>query len=347
MIILNAQTIAQWLGGTVQGNPNATATKFAPIEEAQENCLSFLANPKYAEHAYTTKASILLVNTDFEPTQTLSTTLVKVADPYAALATLIQKYYEITVYQHFPKHIEQPSFIDATAKIGTDTYIGAFAYIGKNVQIGNNCKIFPQTYIGDNVKIDDNTIIYAGAKLYYNTLVGKNCIIHANAVIGSDGFGFAPLPNGSYQKIQQIGNVVIKNNVEIGANTCIDRAALGSTTLHEGVKLDNLIQIAHNVVLGEHTAIAAQTGISGSTKLGKYCIIGGQVGLAGHLEIADKTKIGAQSGVNKSVKEPDKLWIGTPIMEHKDAARVIGALKLLPDLMERIQKIESQFQQNR
>ncbi len=336
-----AKAIADILKGEVVGNPSVKVHTIAKIEEAKQGALSFLANPVYENYLYTTNASIVLVNKDFKPKQNYKPTLIKVDDAYKAFATLVEVYQNIK--QQNISGVEEFAFIDKTAKIGENVYIASFSYIAKNAKIGNNVKIYPHVYIGENVEIGDNTIIYPGVKIYHDCKIGKNCIFHSGVVIGSDGFGFAPQEDGTYKKIQQIGNVIIEDNVEIGANTVVDRATLGSTVIKKGVKLDNLIQIAHNVEVGENTVIAAQAGVSGSTKIGKNCMIGGQSGFVGHIKVADFTKIGAQAGVSKTIKEPNTVLMGSPAFEIHNFQRSYVAFKKLPDTMKRIQELEKQI----
>lgn len=306
--------IAKFLNGEIVGNENIRVSNVSKIEEGKSGTLAFLANLKYENFLYTTNASVVLVNKSFVPKEKVNATLIKVEDAYQAFASLLELYMQAKA--SLKTGIEQPSYIDQTATVGKDIYIGAFAYIGKNSKIGNNTKLYPQVYIGDDVTIGNDCIIYAGAKIYSDTVIGNRCIIHSGVVIGSDGFGFAPTTEGPYSKIAQIGNVIIEDFVEIGANTTIDCATMGSTVICKGVKLDNLIQVAHNVEIGENTVIASQTGISGSAKIGKNCMIGGQVGVTGHISIGNEVKIGAQSGVMTSI--PDKsVMIGSPVMEHR------------------------------
>jgi UDP-3-O-[3-hydroxymyristoyl] glucosamine N-acyltransferase len=301
-----------------------------------------LSNPKYEEFIYTTRASICIVNKTFQATKALpeTLTLVLVDDAYACFAKLLAVYNEM---QQKQPRIEQPSFIAESAKTGEDLYLGAFAYIGENAVIGNNVKIYPHVYIGDGVVIGDNTTLYSGVKIYADCKVGANCILHGGVVIGSDGFGFAPDENGKYNKIPQIGNVVIEDDVEIGANATIDRATMGSTFIRKGVKIDNLCQIAHNVEIGENTAMAALVGIAGSTKVGKNVMIGGQVGIAGHISIADGTLIYAQSGVSSSTKEKARV-MGTPAFNIEDFRKSAVGFKRLPDIMKRIKALENNIQ---
>ena len=327
---LSAKQIAGILNGKVEGNEQVTVDNFSKIEEGKPGTLTFLANPKYIHYIYETKASVALVNTDFSPEKALpeTLTLIRVPDAYRALAALLN-----LVEQSKPKKtgIESPVFISPSASISQDQlYIGAFSYIGENVRIGKDVAIYPQSYIGDNVTIGDDTIIYAGVKVYADCKIGQRCIIHAGAVIGSDGFGFAK-EGDSYKKIQQMGNVVIEDDVEIGANTTIDRAVMESTIIRRGVKLDNLIQIAHNVEIGENTGIAAQSGISGSTKVGKNCMIAGQVGLGGHITIGDNTNIGAQSGIISNI-ESGRNMMGAPAIDIKNYFRSSIVFSKLPDM---------------
>lgn len=334
-----ANQIASLVNGTIIGDGNATVKTFAKIEEGHQGAISFLANPKYTHYIYETKSSIVLVKNDFIPEKELTTTLIKVEDPYATLAMLLEMVSKLMNPQ--PTGVEQPSYISSNVTIPEDVYIGAFAYIGSGVSIGKGVKIYPQAYIGNNVTIEEGSIIYSGVKIYHGCSIGKNCIIHAGAVIGADGFGFAPTENG-YNKIPQIGNVIIEDNVEIGANTTIDRATMGCTRIKTGVKLDNLIQIAHNVEVGEHSVMAAQAGIAGSAKLGQWCMIGGQVGVAGHITVGDKVNIGAQSGIHSSVKSGSRL-MGYPAADAKDFMRQTVYIKNLGNLNARVNKIETKL----
>jgi UDP-3-O-[3-hydroxymyristoyl] glucosamine N-acyltransferase len=311
---------------------------FGKIEEAQEGQLTFLANPKYEEFLYTTHASIAIVNESYELRQAVKPTLIRVADAYTAFAQLLGKYQEMVTQQM--KGIQQPSYIAPSAKLGGDVFIGAFCYIGENVKIGKNTKVFPNSFLGDNVQIGDNTIIHPGVKIYHDCIVQNNVILHAGVVIGSDGFGFAPQADGSFKKVPQIGNVVIENDVEIGANTTIDRATMGSTLIKAGAKLDNLIQIAHNVEVGESTVMAAQAGVSGSTKIGKNVMIGGQAGIVGHIQIADGSRINAQSGVSKSMKEPYSTVTGSPAADYSSVLRSQAVFRNLPEMEKRIYELE-------
>ena len=334
---ISVNELAQLIGGRIEGDGSHEITGFSPIEEAGEGALTFISNPKYSHFAITTKATAILVGNDFKPEGKISANLIYVKDVYSTLSELLQKF---SAGDGRKNGIENPSFIAATAKVEEKAYIGAFAYIGENSAIAEGAQIYPQVFLGDNVKVGKNTIIYAGAKIYANTEIGEDCIIHSGCVIGSDGFGFAPQPDGSYKKIPQNGKVIIGNNVEIGANTTIDRATMKATIIENGVKLDNLIQIAHNVEIGENTAIAAQSGISGSTKIGKGCIIAGQVGVVGHIQIANRTMVGAQSGVSKTIKEHGGKWFGSPAIEYNKQLKALAVFKDLPDLYKKINELE-------
>ncbi|MGQ0737486.1 MAG: UDP-3-O-(3-hydroxymyristoyl)glucosamine N-acyltransferase [Bacteroidota bacterium] len=338
-----ASQIALLIGGRVEGDANVSVSSFGKIEEAGEGQLAFFANPKYEEYLYSTGASIIIVNEDYELKQPVKATLIRVADAYTAFATLLSKYQEIMQQQL--TGVQQPSYVAATASYGDNVFIGAFAYLGEHVKVGNNSKIFPNAYLGNNVSIGENSIIHPGVKIYHDCKVGSHVIIHAGTVIGSDGFGFAPQTDGTLKKVPQIGNVVIEDHVEIGANTTIDRATIGSTLIKSGAKLDNLIQIAHNVEVGNFTAIAAQAGISGSTKVGNGVIIGGQAGLAGHINIADNVKINGQSGVNKSVKTAGISITGTNAYEYTKAMRSMAIARNLPEMEKRIQELEALVKQ--
>ncbi len=334
------QQIAALLKGEVRGNGSEKITMLAKIQEAQKGQISFLSNPKYEPFIYTTQASAVIVKNDFVPRKDITTNLILVDDPYLSFTVLLEEYYKLVSFQK--TGIEQPSFIGEGSVTGSHLYRGAFSYIGSKVTIGNNVKIYPHSFIGDNVTIGDNTIIHANVKVYAGTQIGKNCELHSGAVIGSAGFGFAPQPDGSYKTIPQLGIVIIKDNVSIGANTVLDCATLfgDATVIHEGVKLDNLIQVAHNVEIGKNTVIAAQTGISGSTKIGENCVFAGQVGIAGHLTIANDTKIGAQSGIPKSVKEEGQRLLGYPAIDLKEYFRSYAVFKRLPELMQRLRDLE-------
>src|ERR1700761_2651636 len=293
-----AQDIGFMLNGTVEGDPSVTVNRLAKIEEASAGSLSFLANPKYEQYLYSTDASVVIVNNDFIPSGPVRATLLKVENAYSAFTVLLEKYNTLKLNK---TGVEQPSFVHSSAQVGDNCYIGAFSYIGSGVKLGNNCKIYPHTYIADNVTVGDNVTLFPGVIIYFDCAIGDNVIIHSGAIIGSDGFGFAPNADGTYNKISQIGNVIIEDDVEVGANTTIDRATLGSTIIRKGVKLDNLIQIAHNAEIGANTVVAAQTGISGSSKVGENCIIGGQVGIVGHISIAKGSQVQAKSGISRSI----------------------------------------------
>ncbi|MFD2245733.1 UDP-3-O-(3-hydroxymyristoyl)glucosamine N-acyltransferase [Pontibacter ruber] len=332
------QQIADLLQGKTEGDNSVTVRTLAKIEEAQTGALAFLSNPKYEPYLYTTGASAVIVSESLELKKPVNATLIRVTDPYSSFSTLLE-YYQAAVLAS-KTGVEQPCFIGDTSSIGEGHYRGAFSYIGNNCKIGSNVRIYPQAYIGDNVTIGDNTTIFAGAKLYANTVVGSNCTIHAGAVIGSDGFGFAPQADGSYKPVPQIGNVVLEDDVNVGANTTIDCATMGSTIIRKGSKIDNLVQIAHNVEVGQHTVIASQSGVSGSSKIGNHCVIAGQVGIVGHITIADKTTIGAQSGVSKSVKETGTIIQGSPAFDYKQNLRAITVFRKLPDLQRELEELK-------
>jgi UDP-3-O-[3-hydroxymyristoyl] glucosamine N-acyltransferase len=338
-----AAQIAMIVNGKVEGDANASVGSFGKIEEAKEGQLAFLANPKYEEFLYTTKASVIIINETQELKQEIAAALIRVPDAYSAFAALLTKYQELKTQQL--SGIQQPSYIASTAKIGENVFVAAFVYIGENVVIGNGVKLFAGVSIGDNAKIDDNTILHAGVKVYYECIIGKNVTVHAGSVIGSDGFGFAPQADGSFKKVPQIGNVVVQDFVEIGANATIDRATIGSTLIKSGAKLDNLIQVAHNVEVGNNTVIAAQAGVSGSTKLGNNVMIGGQAGIVGHITIADGAKINAQSGVSKSIKKANTAVTGSPAFEYTSALRSQAVNRNLPELEKRIMELEKMVQQ--
>lgn len=326
------------INGRVEGNPETAVGSFGKIEEAQPGQLSFLANPKYEEFLYSTGASIIILNETQELKQPIAATLIKVPDAYSAFAILLDKYQQIQRQQL--TGIQQPVYIAATAKTGENVFIGAFAYLGEKVIIGNGVKIYPNVFLGDNVVVGENSTIHPGVKIYHDCVIGKNVTIHAGTVIGSDGFGFAPQADGTLKKVPQIGNVIIQDGVEIGANTTIDRATIGSTLIKAGAKLDNLLQIAHNVEIGNNSVIAAQSGISGSTKIGNNVMIGGQVGIVGHIKIADGTKINAQSGVSKSIKTPNSAVTGSPAFDYTSALRSQAASRNLPELEKRVMELE-------
>ncbi|GAA3580873.1 UDP-3-O-(3-hydroxymyristoyl)glucosamine N-acyltransferase [Snuella lapsa] len=337
-----AQQIAGILEGDVVGNPNAEVSKLSKIEEGFKGSLTFLANPKYTPFIYTTKASITIVNKTFEPENDLETTLIKVNDAYLAFTKILEYYNSVKLNK---VGIEQPSFLSESSKHGDNLYLGAFSYVGENVVLGDNVKIFPSAYIGDNVVIGDNTIVFSGAKIYSETLIGNNCVINSGAIIGADGFGYAPNGDGGYKKVPQTGNVIIEDHVDIGAATTIDRATMGSTIIREGAKLDNQIQIAHNVEIGKNTVIAAQTGIAGSTKIGMDCQIGGQVGIVGHLTIGNNVKIQAQSGIGRNVKD-DEVLQGSPALSYGDYNKSYVHFKNLPRIVKDINDLEKKVNGN-
>lgn len=332
-----AKQIAGFIHAQIEGDENAVVTGFNNIEAAKHGDLSFLSNPKYEEHLYKSEATLIIVNKSLSLKQPVKATLLRVDDAYAAFATLLKIYEDLQSLK--VSGVEAQAQVAANAKIGEQVYIGSFAYVSENVSIGKGSKIYPQVFIGANVKIGENTILYPGVKIYKDCVVGSNVIIHAGAVIGADGFGFAPKPDGTYQKIPQIGNVVIEDDVEIGANTTIDRATINATRIKKGVKIDNLVQLAHNVELGENTAIAAQAGISGSTKVGRNVMIAGQAGIVGHITVADQTIVTAQSGLTKNTK-PKQILSGSPAIEHGQSNRSIIAYKHLPELEKRIHDLE-------
>jgi UDP-3-O-[3-hydroxymyristoyl] glucosamine N-acyltransferase len=336
-----AATIAGFLNGEIVGDPNIKVNTIAKIEEGHPGALSFLANPKYEHYIYETGSSVVLVNKSFVPSAKIEATLIRVENSYEAFASLLR-----LVDQARPrkKGIHATAVIEPTAKIGSDVFIGPYAYIGENCVIGDGCSIYPQVYIGDNTKLGKNCTLNPGVKIYHDCLLGEGCIVHAGSVIGSDGFGFAPQSDNEYMKIPQLGNVILEDNVEIGANVTIDRATMGSTIIRKGVKLDNLIQIGHNVEIGENSVMAAQTGISGSTKVGKNCMFGGQVGLAGHLKIANGTKIGAQGGILGDVKEENTVIIGSPAIEIRQFMKCSVIFKKLPDMKVKIDSLEKEVE---
>lgn len=334
-----AAQIALIINARVEGNPDAVVSSFGKIEEAKDGQLAFLANPKYEDYLYSTGASVIILNETQELKEPLNSTLLRVRDPYSAFATLLSKYQEMVSQQM--NGIQEPSYISKSAMLGENIFVGAFAYIGDNVKVGNNVKIYPNVYIGNNAIIGNHSILHPGVRIYHDCVVGNGVSIHAGTVIGSDGFGFAPQADGSFKKVPQIGNVVIEDNVEIGANSTIDRATMGSTLIKSGAKLDNLIQVAHNVEVGHNTVIAAQAGVSGSTKIGNNVMIGGQAGIVGHIQIADNAKINAQSGVSKSIKVPNTAVTGSPAFEYTSALRSQAVTRNLPELEKRIIELEN------
>ena len=333
--------IAHILNGEVQGDENISINKLGSIEDAGEGSISFLSNPKYESFIYTTQASVVIVKKDFVPKETLATTIILVEDPYLSFTALLEEYHKVMSFQKVG--IEEPSFIGENSICGDNIFRGAFSYIGSNVSIGDNCKIHPHAYVGDNVTIGDNTILYPGVKIYANCKVGSYCVMHSGAVLGSDGFGFAPQKDGTYKTIPQVGNVVVEDHVDIGANTTVDCATFESTIIKSGVKLDNLVQIAHNVEVGNNTVIAAQAGISGSTTIGKNCIIAGQAGIVGHITVGDKITLAAQSGLSKSVDKEGAVFLGSPGFEIADYRKSYVIFRRLPDLMNRIKELEQKI----
>ena len=338
MLQFSAQQIALMIQGKVEGDASVSVNQFGKIEEATAGQISFLANPKYEEFLYSTKASIIIVNDSLILKNKIDATLIRVSDAYAAFATLLTKYQELKTQNL--TGIQSPSFISSSAQLGENHFVAAFAYISDNVSIGNNVKIFPGVVVSENVKIGNDVVLHPGVIIYADCILGNNITIHSGAIIGSDGFGFAPKADGSFQKVPQLGNVIIEDHVEIGSNTTIDRATIGSTIIRKGVKLDNLIQIAHNVEVGEHTVIAAQTGLSGSTKVGKGVMMGGQVGTAGHLSIADGVKVAARSGITKTISKENSIITGYPATEHNSALRAQVQVKNLPNLEKRVKELE-------
>lgn len=338
-----AAQIAEWIEGEIIGDANTSVSGFGKIEEAGEGALTFLANEKYKAYLKDSKASVIIISENLAIPDNDARTFIRVKDAYAAMTRLLDLYKSLTQQK---SGIEQPSSIHESAELGEDIYVGAFAYIGKNVKIGDNCKIYPHVFIDDNAVIGDNTVLYSGVKIYDNCVVGKNCIIHSGAIIGSDGFGFQPDQNGVFHKVQQVGNVVIGNQVEIGACCTIDRATMGSTTIEDGVKLDNQIQVAHNVTVGKNTVIAAQAGIAGSTKVGQNNMIGGQVGVAGHIKLGDFVHVQAQSGVNGNIADHSKLY-GSPAMDASDFRKSYVYFRKLPELMNKLNQLDKKFNQER
>jgi UDP-3-O-[3-hydroxymyristoyl] glucosamine N-acyltransferase len=336
-----ATTIAGFLKGEIEGDPDVKVNIVAKIEEGHEGALSFLANPKYEHYIYTTNSSIVLVNKDFVPSGKVKATLIRVINSYEALASLLS-----LVEQSKPKKkgIHPTSVIESTAKVGNDVYIGAYTYIGENCVLGDGCLIYPQVYVGDGTNIGKNCTLFPGVKIYHECKIGNGCTIHAGSVIGADGFGFAPQSESEFMKIPQVGNVILEDNVEIGANVAIDRATMGSTIIHKGVKIDNLVQIGHNVEVGENTVMAGQTGIAGSTKIGRNCMFAGQVGIAGHLKIADGVKIGAKAGIAGSIKEENNVVMGSPAFEYRQFQKSFIVFKKLPDMKSKLEALEKEIE---
>ena len=335
-----ASQIAALLNGTVEGNPETEVWNVAKIEEGAPGMLSFLANPKYIPYIYETKSSVVIVNKDFVAEKPIAATLIRVDDAYASFAKLLAFYDQMTQNK---QGVSSLAFVSSTAQCGENLYLGEFAFVGENVTIGNNVKLYPQVYVGDGCVIGDNTVLYPGVRLYRNTVVGQRCIIHAGAVIGADGFGFVPQEDGHYEKIPQVGNVMIDDDVEIGANTTIDRSTMGSTHVHKGVKLDNLIHLAHNVEVGENSALAAQVGVSGSTHLGKNCVVGGQSGFVGHLHIADGSKFGGQCGIMGSIKEPNQEFMGTPIQPLRQYLKSNARFRHIDEMARKLEELEKEL----
>lgn len=331
-----ARQIAELIGGTIEGNEAVAISKVVKIDEDADSGLSFLANPKYEQFIYTTGADLVIVSNDFKPEKEIKATLIRVENPYLAIASLLDMYNKMKLEK---SGISELAFVDETATIGENVYIGAYAFIGKGAKVADGARIYPQAYIGDNTTIGENSTVFAGARLYYDTILGKDCTIHSGVIIGSDGFGFAPNEDGEFVKVAQTGNVVIEDNVEIGSNTTIDRATIGSTIIRKGVKLDNLIQIAHNVEIGENTVIAAQTGVSGSTKIGKNCMIGGQVGIVGHIKIGDNVKIQAQAGVPSNVKDGE-IIMGSPAINLRQYMKSYIHFKNFQQIVDRLEELE-------
>ncbi len=331
-----AKQISEILDGEVEGNLNEEVFKLSKIEDGKKGSLTFLSNAKYTPFLYSTNASVVIVNKNFVSEKEISATLIKVEDSYQAFSKLLEYYNQVKLNK---SGIEKPNFISESATLGDDLYIGAFSYIGNDVTIGNNVKIYPNVYIGDNVSIGEGSTLFSGVKIYSESIIGKSCEIHAGSIIGCDGFGFAPSESGVYSKIPQIGNVIIEDNVDIGSGTTIDRATMGSTIIRKGVKLDNQIQVAHNVEVGENTVIAAQTGVAGSTIIGENCLIGGQVGIVGHLKIGNNVRIQAQTGVGRNLKD-DEIVQGSPALPYADYNKSYVHFKNLSKLSEKIDKLE-------
>jgi UDP-3-O-[3-hydroxymyristoyl] glucosamine N-acyltransferase len=336
--------VALMLGGEVKGNGGDKINMLAKIQDAKKGQIAFLSNPKYEQYIYTTKASAVIVKKDFQPKKEVESTLILVEDPYTSFTALLEEYHKLITFQKVG--VEQPSFMSESSTVGNNVYRGAFSYIGSNCKVGNNVKIYPNVYIGDDVVIGDNTVLHAGVRIYSGARIGKHCVIHAGTVIGSDGFGFAPQEDGTYKTIPQLGNVILEDNVAIGANTVIDCATLfgDATIIRSGVKLDNLIQVAHNVVIGKNTVIAAQTGVSGSTQIGENCVIGGQVGIGGHITVANRTSIGAQSGIAKSTEE-GKKYNGTPAYELRQWFQSYAVFKNLPEMHYKVKDLEKKLKE--
>ncbi|MFN8264822.1 MAG: UDP-3-O-(3-hydroxymyristoyl)glucosamine N-acyltransferase [Chitinophagaceae bacterium] len=339
----SASQIAMIIQGKIEGNPETSVHSFGKIEEAQSGQLAFLANPKYEEHLYSTNASIIIINESQELKEKVPATLIRVPDAYSAFATLLQAYEQLKASQMVG--IQEHAYVSPKASLGEQVFVGSFTYISDHVKVGNNVKIYPQVFLGANVVLGNNVVIHPGVKIYHDCVIGNNVIIHAGTIIGGDGFGFAPQNDGSYKKVPQIGNVVIEDSVEIGSNCSIDRATIGSTLIRKGAKLDNLIQVAHNVEVGNNTVIAAQTGVSGSTKVGNNVQIGGQAGIVGHITIADGARINAQSGVSKSIKVPNSVVTGSPAFDYTSTLRSQAIFRNLPEMEKRIAELEAVIKQ--
>lgn len=335
----SAKQIAQMLDGKVEGNENVVVNKLCKIEEGEEGGLSFLANPKYNHYLYSTKASIVIINEDFEQEEEIKTTVIRVKDAYSCFAKLLEIYNQ---YRLNKTGISSLAFIDKQAEVAEDAYVGEFAVISKGAKVGKGAKVYPHVYIGENVKIGDEVSIFSGVRIYHDTVIGNNCVLHSGVVLGADGFGFAPLPDGTFKKIAQIGNVILEDNVEVGANTTIDRATMGSTRVMKGTKIDNLCQLGHNVTVGQSTAMAAQTGVAGSTKIGSNCYIGGQVGFAGHIKIGDRCSIGAQAGIISDVKDEAKI-IGSPAIDAKAFMKSYVYFRKLEQMKNKIDALEERI----
>ncbi len=336
----NAATLAGFLKGEIVGDPEVRVNTIAKIEEGHPGALSFLANPKYEHYIYTTLSSIVLVNSDFVPVAEIGATLIKVKNAYESFASLLQL---VDQARPVKKGIHPTAVIETSAVIGKDVYIGPFVYVGENCVVEDECSLYPNVYIGDNTRLGKKCTLNPGVVIYHDCIVGNNCTVHAGSVIGSDGFGFAPQSETEFMKIPQVGNVILEDNVEIGANVTIDRATMGSTVIRRGVKLDNLIQVGHNVEIGENTVMAAQTGIAGSTRVGRNCMFGGQVGLSGHIKVADGTKIGAQSGIPGDIKKENSVLLGYPAIDHRDFIRSSIIFKRLPEIYRKVEDLEKQI----
>lgn len=338
-----AKDIANLIDGVIEGNPEAVVYKVSKIEESPDGSLTFLANPKYTNYVYSSKAAVIIVDHEFRPEKPVSATLIRVENPYSAFAKLLEYYNNI---KHSRSGVSEKSDIASSAKIGENVFIAPYVVIGENAEIGDNVKIYPNTVIGDNVQVGNDSLIFSSVNIYADCMVGAHVTLHAGVVIGSDGFGFAPQRDNNYKKVAQIGNVILEDYVEVGANTSIDRATMGSTIIRKGVKLDNLIQIAHNVEIDENTVIAAQSGVSGSTKVGKNCMIGGQVGIVGHLQIADNVRIAAQSGITSSIKDEGYTALGSPAIEYTDFKKSYVHFKNLASIVQRVEELEKKLGEN-